>query len=412
LLSDGRLFVAGGHIADAVGEPRACIYDPVKDLWTEMPRMNAGRWYPSCLTLPSGDVLTIAGDIGQKGGVNLVPQVFVVGDNSLKNLGHPTSHWRSLTGAQAAVPNYPLLHVAPNGQVFMAGRLKQTKYLDTSGKGKWTTVGDQSVQRYFGSSVMYEPGKVLVLGGNEPPVKTAEIIDLNKSKPKWQKTDSMYYARIMQNATLLADGTVFVSGGSSTSALNGAAAAVSITELWDPKTGHWTKMHAQHERRLYHSTAILLPDGTVLSAGGGEPDGGGADRPIDLIKAPLYSLNLNAHRNAQIFSPPYLFRGPRPVINSSPQSVGYGAKFQVMTPSSRIQRVTLVRLSSTTHGQNFNQRFNELSFTYQGRGAKTRVVPLTVTAPPNRNVAPPGHYLLFILDTLGVPSVAKIIRLG
>src|SRR5262249_33435428 len=135
-LSDGRLFVAGGHIADAVGEPRACIYDPVKNLWTEVPRMNAGRWYPSCLTLPSGDVLTIAGDIGQKGGVNLVPQVFVVDDNSLKNLGHPTSHWRSLTDAQAAVPNYPLLHVAPNGQVFMAGRLKQTKYLDTSGKGK------------------------------------------------------------------------------------------------------------------------------------------------------------------------------------------------------------------------------------------------------------------------------------
>ncbi|RDJ93219.1 hypothetical protein B4Q13_23400, partial [Lacticaseibacillus rhamnosus] len=103
-------------------------------------------------------------------------------------------------------------------------------------------------------------------------------------------------------------GTVFVSGGSATGAWGGAA-AVFITEIWDPKTGHWTQTAAQSDRRLYHSTAILLPDGTVLSAGGGEPGGAADDSPIDIIKAPSYSSNLNAHRNAQIFSPPYLFRG-------------------------------------------------------------------------------------------------------
>src|SRR5262249_49862571 len=87
LLGDGRLFVAGGHKADAVGEPRACIFDPVKNKWIETEYMNAGRWYPSCLTLPNGGVLVIAGDI-TSGKDNLIPQVFE----------YPTTgRWRSLT---------------------------------------------------------------------------------------------------------------------------------------------------------------------------------------------------------------------------------------------------------------------------------------------------------------------------
>jgi hypothetical protein len=403
LLGDGRVFIAGGHKADTVGEPKACIYDPVKNKWTETEYMNAGRWYPSCLTLPNGDALVIAGDINS-GKDNLVPQVFE----------YPTTaHWRSLTNAQGAVEDYPFLHVAPNGKVFLAGTLVQTKYLDTAGKGSWAVVGDRAYkqQRPYGSSVMYLPGHVLVLGGGDPPTATAEVIDLNDAKPHWKATDSMHFARRQQNATLLADGTVFVSGGTSAKGFNDGSKAVFHTEIWDPKTGHWRQMSPQSHRRLYHSTAILLPDGRVLSAGGGEPDGGAADRPIDIIPQDQF---YNGHRNAQIYSPPYMFMGPQPVITSAPTTLAYGKTFVVKTPEAKnIHRVTLVRLSSTTHAQNFNQRFNELHF-QPGKTAEAKppLPELVVTAPPNHNVAPPGHYMLFILSDKGVPSVAKIVRLG
>src|SRR5262249_47528739 len=158
---------------------------------------------------------------GNRVGDNLVPQVFVIRD-PLQTLGHATSHWRSLTDAEGGIEDYPMLHVAPNGKVFMAGPSIKTRYLDTAGKGKWTVGADRvefadplakkvgggvprtkyRQQRAYGSSVMYEPGKVLILGGGAPPASTAEIIDLTKNKPQWQKTDSMHFGRIMQNATL------------------------------------------------------------------------------------------------------------------------------------------------------------------------------------------------------------------
>src|SRR5262249_1542980 len=151
-LADGRLFVAGGHIKDTLGEPKACIFDPVKNKWTETEYMNAGRWYPSCLTLPNGEVLAIAGDIkGARAGGdedNLLPQVFEF---------PTTGRWRNLTNAQDVFEDYPFLHVAPNGKVFIAGTKIQTRYLDTAGKGKLTVVGDHVYQqvRDYGSSVMY-----------------------------------------------------------------------------------------------------------------------------------------------------------------------------------------------------------------------------------------------------------------
>lgn len=395
LLADGRLFVAGGHLADFKGDDRASIYDPEKNQWIQTDKMNAPRWYPTCITLANGDGLVVSGETF---GSNHTPQVLDPG----------TRRWRDLSGATdkggGGVGIYPFLHLAPNGQVFLSGQIFQSKYLDTAGKGKWTAVGDHAFAqvRDYGSSVMYEPGKVLVLGGGTPPTNTAEIINLNDAKPKWQFTDPMSIARRQQNATLLADGTVFVTGGTHNGGFNDPAGAVFSTELWDPKTGAWHTMAPQSERRLYHSIAILLPDATVLSAGGGEPAGGPADAPINVIKQDEF---YNAHRNGQIFSPPYLFEGPRPKITQTPRTVKHNTKFDVETPDAKkIGRVTLVRLASTTHAQNSNQRFNELQFQANAKG-------LTVTAPANLNLAPPGHYMLFILSERGVPSVAKIIHL-
>jgi hypothetical protein len=397
-LPDGRLFIAGGHLwSNFWGDGRVTIYDPVQNSWARgLPAMNNRRWYPSCVTLPNGHILVVAGTY-EDGKNNALAQVWQGGSNP----------WRNLTGAQDdKLPFYPFLHVAPNGRVFMAGPLIGTRYLDTAGTGKWTNVGDRASKQFrdYGASVMYEPGKVLVLGGGTPPVATAEVIDLNAKTPTWRLAEPMGAPRRHLNATLLPDGSIFVSGGTAAAtefepkkpSFNDATGVVLGTEVWDPTTRHWSSLAEQHVRRLYHSTALLLPDGRVLSAGGGEPAGEG----------PKGKVVDTDHRDAQIFSPYYLFRGTRPVITAAPRTVKYGQQFEVKTPdASRIRKVTFIRLGSTTHAYNFDQRLNYLQYKVSGAS-------LTLTAPANGNLAPPGHYMLFLLNEQGVPSVAKIVRLG
>jgi hypothetical protein len=423
-LPDGRLFVAGGHMWDNFwGDGRVTIYDPKDRTWAKgLPAMNLPRWYPSCVTLPSGDILVDGGTFhSDPVKVNRMPQVWLTNSNPR---GNP---WRDLKGISGGddfanpvvnvgdllVPFYPFLHVAlSKSYVFRAGPNARTGYLDTAGAGKYEPVAEHQFKkdRDYGSSVMYEPGKVLVVGGSWAPTNTAEVIDLIPSKsnpvPKWQFTQPMGSKRRHLNATLLADGTVFASGGTATNfnnkSPNDALGAVLDTETWDPKTGHWTPMAAQGERRLYHSIALLLPDGKVLSAGGGEPNGTGpSGTPKD-----GYDKD---HFTAQVYWPPYLFRGPQPVITGAPAAVKYGQKFVVKTPDAahipKDRHVTWIRLGSATHARNFDQRCNYL--TYQaGKGS------LTVTAPANGNLAPPGYYMLFILNEKGVPSKARIIHLG
>jgi hypothetical protein len=276
---------------------------------------------------------------------------------------------------------------APNGRVFLAGNKQQTRYLDTAGTGAWKSgLLRKHSARDYGSVVMYDTGKILALGGGNPATATAEIIDLRAKTPTWQWTGSMGYPRRYPNATVLPDGTVLVTGGGA--GANDARVATLVAELWDPASGQWKKMASMQVPRLYHSSAVLLPDGRVLSAGGGRP---ASKNGVDTL-------------NAEIYSPPYLFRGTRPVITSAPTSVRYGETFTLGVPTELpIAQTTLVRLSSATHCFNMNQRFCRLKST-QGPGG------LSVTAPPNGKESPPGHYLLFVLNTNLVPSVATIIQ--
>ena len=379
-LPDGRLLVTGGHISNQHGLPAATIFDPVGERWIVAPDMAWGRWYPTSTTLPNGEVITIAGT-DENGADVPTPEVWTT-----------SSTWRTLPNANLMLPYYPRMFVAPNGLVFMAGPAKMTRYLDTRGTGSWTSIGMMSDYRDYGSAVMYEPGKVVVMGGggidsNSVPTSSVQVIDLNTASPSWRTVQSMQYARRHLNATLLPTGEVLVTGGTSAGGFNNAAGAVHAAEIWSPTTERWTTLASNQVNRMYHSTTLLLPDGRVLHTGSG--DGAGAPREL----------------NAEIYSPPYLFRGTRPVISAVPGSAGYGQTVSVSTPqASSVAQVTLLRLGAVTHAFNQNQRFNRLQFT-SGSGS------LAVRMPGNANLAPPGHYLLFVVDDDGVPSAGKVVQL-
>ncbi len=376
LLPNGKLFVAGGHITDGHGLPNANVYDPAGGSWAARAPMAQGRWYPTAVTMGNGEVV-VTGGTNQSGSTVLIPEVWKT-----------TGGWRALSSASMWLPYYPRAFLAPNGKMFYAGEMPQTYYLNTSGTGAWTFVATRVVAgRDYGSAVMYEPGKIIYIGGGDPPTSSAEIIDLNVASPSWRLTTPMATARRQINATLLPTGEVLVTGGSSASGFANAAGALHTAEIWNPQTETWTTLAANTVNRLYHGTALLLPDGRILHTGSG--DGGGV--------ADEY--------NAEIFSPPYLFAGARPLITSAPASVSYGKTFNLGTPvPTGISRVTWVRLMSTTHAFDMNQRFVNLSFTRQATS-------LAVKAPSVKNRVPPGHYMMFVIDAAGVPSIARIVQI-
>jgi hypothetical protein len=368
-MADGKVFVPGGHIENNVGLQSASYYDPFTNAWTNVPDMNAGRWYPSSTTLANGDVLVTSGDT-DVGLNNDLPQVYQVGTNS----------WRDLSGANLAMVLYPRTFLAPNGIVFFA--TSTSRYLDTSGTGTWTVVANKinAGTDNYGSAAIYQPGKVIFCGGADPPTRNCETIDLTVPAPTWTAATPMSSPRRQLNVSLLPDGKLLATGGSSGAGFDNSTTPVLAAEVWDPATGLWNTLASATQYRGYHSCATLLPDGRVLSSGG------------------------DTSPNAEVFSPPYLFNGPRPTITSAPASVGVGQAFFVGTPNAAsITKVTFTRLGNETHAFNWNQRINVLGFTQASGG-------LNVTAPSSANVSPPGHYLLWIINGSGVPSIAAIVR--
>ena len=386
-LADGRLLVAGGHSGtDNQGIRATEIFDYRTNSWTAGPDMQNGRWYPTNTTLANGELLTLSGgDTAQQR--NVIPEVW-----------QANGSWRALTTASLYLPYYPWMFVAPDGRVFAAGPSQTTYYLDATGTGHWTSgPSSRFGGREYGSAVMYDEGKILIVGGGTP-TNTAEVIDIRAGAGSWRSVGSLAVARRQTNATLLADGKVLVTGGTNSGGFNTAPtdSRVLAAELWNPATEQWTTLGRMTHYRLYHSTALLLPDARVLSVGSGQPAASG----------------LSDDYTAEIFSPPYLFDADgtlasRPSIAAAPSAVGYGQSFTVQSAAAgRIAKVTWIRLGSVTHAFNQNQRMSYLPFSVTGTGS------LTVTAPASANLAPPGHYLLFIVDGHGVPSVAKIVQIS
>jgi hypothetical protein len=379
-LLDGSVFLAGGNKDSSLhGIDQTHTFNPANNGWTVGTRMRYERWYPTVTGLRNGEMLIT------EGGPD-IPEVRQR-DGSI----------RQLTSASRNLPLYPWLDVAPDGRAFYSGPDQTMRTLNPDGTGAWQNYGQRDgLNRDYGGHAMYAVGKILVAGGGGSS-NTARVIDLNGSSPAVSQTGSMQYGRRQNNLTLLADGTALTTGGNSSSASlvdmnNGVYAA----ELWNPATGTWKTLATQEITRQYHSTALLLPDGRVLSSGGGIC--GTCDQVEYLAK------------NAEVFTPPYLYKqdgsgalAPRPTVTSAPSTIDYAAQLAISTPeAASIAKVGLVRLGAVTHSVDMDQRYVPLSFT-AGSGT------LTATAPANANIAPPGPYMLFVVDSAGVPSVAKMV---
>jgi type 1 glutamine amidotransferase len=381
--------------------------------------MNIPRWYPTGTVMPNGDIIVQGGSLrGGPGGPGvLTPEMYTPQQGS---------GWKLLTGARSPAAYgdggadhagqdenrwwYPRAFVAPTtGTLFnISGtQMFELNPYGNSGTGQMTLRGtlpsNIANQGANGNPVgatstatMYRPGKILQVGGGwwgngggPDGARAGFIVDITggTANPVITATQPMKYQRHWATSTLLPDGRVLVTGGGREN--NGNGGYVTNPEIWDPATGNWTEVVLPHERaRLYHSTALLLPDGRVMIGGGGAP-------------------GPRNYTDVEYYSPGYLFNGdqlaPRPVINTAPAKIGHNGTFQI-TATGTISRVSLVRNGSVTHGFNNDQNFQDLAFSQSGGT-------VNITSPLNGNYAPPGSYMLFVWDNTGTPSVAKIVKI-
>jgi Domain of unknown function (DUF1929)/Bacterial Ig domain/Glyoxal oxidase N-terminus/Carboxypeptidase regulatory-like domain/Kelch motif/Galactose oxidase, central domain len=384
MLGDGRIFVVGGYGgSSSIGIANAEIFDPAHNSWTTLPNMAYKRWYPTATTLADGRVLVTAGwqtTAHTNAGVSEIYDAV-------------SKSWSQLTNANNPFETYPFLYQLPDGRVIHIGGSEyatDTDVLDI-GTQSWSVIDSRVIDG--GSASMIAPGQFMKAGAAAdsqdvgPGSNTTFVLDTTRPSPQWQQTPSMAYVRSFANLTMLPDGSVLVTGGESDKNGGDISKAVYAAELWSPQTKAWTTLASMQTPREYHGTALLLPDGRVVESGMGADFG-----------------NVPDQKSAEFFSPPYLFKGARPRITSAPTELQYGTNFTVTTPdAASIAKVSLIRTGAVTHFFDQNERYLPLSF-QQGSGT------LTVTAPANANLAPPGYYMLFIVNTAGVPSVAPFVH--
>jgi uncharacterized protein DUF4082/concanavalin A-like lectin/glucanase superfamily protein/galactose oxidase-like protein/Big-like domain-containing protein/purple acid phosphatase-like protein/Kelch motif protein len=387
---DGRLYVFGGHEDSYQGLPDTHIFNPQQRTWASGPDMSVGRWYPTVTQLPDGRIFVISGDNITLHEPNMsVP--LTNASNTLPSIYDPKSQtWTDMPSASRRIPLYPFMFLLPDGKLFDAGPDTTTRTFDLNTR-QWSVVGQSPISGH--SAVMYRPGKILKSGTwadpefpGRPVTNGAATIDMTAASPAWRSAAPMEYPRSYHTLTVLPDGKVLATGGSTETDGVDEKAGILAAEMWDPDTDTWTTMAAAKRPRLYHSSALLLPDGRVLLAGGGAFGG---------------ATNEN---NAEIYSPPYLSKGPRPAITGGPANVNYGQQFTLQTPDAgRIRSATMVRMGSVTHNLDMDQRFMNLTMA-AGSGS------VQLQSPSNPNVAPPGMYMVFLLDDKGVPSVGHIVK--
>ena len=418
---DGSLMTAGGFLSPPTcGIPDALEYDPLSQSWALLPDMLHDRYYPTCTALPDGRTLVSGGDVC----------VDPSGDNTLE-VYDPTGtpSWTLINGPQpptfpSTIGLYDRVHVLSDGTLFFSVNNTKYHYRLNVGTSAWTSLPDSPVFRGYGCSVLVPgfPDHVMILGGlntfslPSPPASppdsedSALWIDALSATPSWVPRASMTHKRHYPSAVVLPDGTALV--------LHGANKAYELTpyphepaqpgiynweavrqpEVYDPIQDTWTPLASQISGRVYHSAAILLPDGRVVSTRGDS--------------FPFWPTDFD--NDIEIFSPPYLFKGLRPsIVSVQPAGpISYGQWFNVLgrVPAGIIQKAVLIRPGSVTHHFDMDQRYVPLTIDVPS-SVLTGSFNLLVQAPTSANIAPPGYYMLFVLNDNGVPAIAKFLQL-
>jgi len=376
VLADGDAAVVGGRSSSGSALVDAHAYDAAVPSWSALPNLAFARHNATCVLLGDGRVLALGGE-ALPGQPVTTPEIAL-----------PRQAWSDLALAQLALPTTPWAFALTDGTVLLAGPDANARSLDTTGFGAWSAVATMQTNGREAGAAVLVPGaadRVLVTGGRNPGISSCEVLDMQISGV-WENAAAMTRPRRHHQATLLADGTVLVTGG--TLVDDELQHAVYAAERWVPANDIWTSLANMTVPRRRGAVALLLPDARVLCAGGGDGTAGS---------------ELNA--DAEIYSPPYLFLGSRPAITTAPATLVYGGGFTVDSPqASNIDKIWLIRAGSVTRGFNSDQRAVAIAFTkVPGR--------LTLTSPASGNIAPPGTYMLFLVDDVGIPSVAKLVRL-
>jgi YVTN family beta-propeller protein len=396
-LPDGRILVNGGKDSG-----KTTIYDPVANAWSTGATMTIPRGYNANTILADGSVFTLGGSwSGGRGNKHGERWTAAGGWARLNGVPVDSALGKDPDFAFRA-DNHMWLFPAPNGKVLHAGPAANMNWIDTQangGTGSITPAGTRGDDAYSqsGNAVMYDIGKILKVGGapayeGQNANNRAYVIDVNAGVSV-RKVAPMAYSRIFSNGVVLPNGQVLVIGGHSFGRPWSDDNSALVPELWNPATETFVPLPAIGVPRNYHSIALLLPDARVLTAGSG-----------------LCGSCSTNHANAQILTPHYLLNddgtaATRPAISTAPATATQGTNIAVTT-NGAIAQFSLVRVGSTTHTVNNDQRRIPLQFTSTGTNA------YSLALPSNPGVLLPGYYMLFAMNAAGTPSVSKMIRVG
>jgi hypothetical protein len=383
-LTDGKIMIAGGTATyDAfTGLPRVALFDPATEKPFDVQSMAHGRWYATVIELSDGRAMVFSG-YTEKGVINSTVELYTEGTG-----------WTVPYQAPFTPSLYPWLHLLPNGLVIDTGAQPSTHFFNpatrtwTSGPGTY-----YKINRTYGTSTLLPllpenswHARVMIAGGGTPTsTATTEIYDDADFEPSGNMPSG---ARLDGLSVLLPDGRILECGGSKINE-DGSTATLGA-DLYNTFTGTWSSAGKNVYPRLYHSTALLLPDGRVALMG---------SNPVREVYDP----------HIEIYSPDYLFKGARPVITSAPATLNYTTHWTILTPNAPgttlpdVAAVRLMRPGSTTHSFDMDQRLVGLRFTL-GSGA------VSVDQLSNPTIFPPGYYMIFILNKAGVPSLAHFIQ--
>ena len=266
-LPDGRSLVIGGTTDYSfAGDNRASIFDWRSEEWVQTPSMVDRRWYATATTLGDGRIMGWAGQIRVG-----VQSTFV----EIYDVRTAGNGWSAPTRVPFTPPYYPRAAVLPNGNVFYTGHgssaSNANSWFFNPTNAAWTISAATTGTRRYGSFFLfpllppdYKP-RVMTLGGGDPGKSSTEIIDLSASNPQWTPGPNMSTGRIMMNATILPNGKVLASGGSTT--YNTPNTPGKTADLYNPVTNSFTSAGTSAYSRLYHSNVLLLPNATVASIG-------------------------------------------------------------------------------------------------------------------------------------------------